>query len=43
MLANVKQIEQSCKDMNAGTAYALLAAVITKRPWDDIISGDINR
>lgn len=37
------QVERYCKKMNAGEAYALLAAVITQRPWDDIISYDMSR
>lgn len=38
-----KQIEHYCKKLNAGAAYTLLAAMLTLRPWDDIVSGDIDR
>jgi hypothetical protein len=37
------QIERYCKRMQAGDLYTLLAAMITQRPWDDIVSDDIGR
>ena len=42
-LGNAVQIEHYCKNMHAGMLYTLLAAMITQRPWDDIVSADINR
>lgn len=38
MLTDEKGIEQHCKHMNAGPAYPLLAAMLTLKPWDDIMS-----
>ena len=43
VLSNEKQIEHYCREMNAGPAYTLLAAIVTQRPWDDIVSNDIER
>lgn len=42
-LGNAVQIERYCKRMEAGDLYTLLAAMITARPWDDIVSDDLNR
>jgi hypothetical protein len=37
-------IEKYCREMNAGDLYPLLSAMLTLRPWDDIISNDdVNR
>jgi hypothetical protein len=37
-------IEKYCREMNAGDLYPLLSAMLTLRPWDDIISDDdVNR
>lgn len=39
-----QQVERYCKRMNAGGLHALLAAVITQRPWEDnIITYDTSR
>jgi aarF domain-containing kinase len=42
-LGNAIQIEQHCRNMHAGGLYTLLAAMITQRPWDDIVSDDMSR
>jgi len=42
-LGRGEQIEHYCKSMKAGDLYTLLAAMITQRPWDDIVSKDIDR
>lgn len=42
-LGKGEQIEKYCKSMQAGDLYTLLAAMITQRPWDDIVSKDIDR
>jgi aarF domain-containing kinase len=42
-LGDAVQIERYCKRMQAGDLYTLLAAMITQRPWDDIVSDDIGR
>ena len=36
-------IKEECQKMNSGPAYTLLAAMLTMRPWDDIVSDDVNR
>lgn len=33
-------IRDTCKEMNVGPAYTLLAAMLTMRPWDDIVNAD---
>lgn len=34
------EIRDTCKAMNVGPAYTLLAAMLTMRPWDDIVNED---
>eukprot|EP00605_Chrysophyceae_sp_TOSAG23-4_P000886 GSChrysophyteH1.ASY1.ANO1.977.1 assembled CDS len=34
------QIKASCINMHVGPAYTLLAAILTMRPWDDIVNED---
>jgi hypothetical protein len=29
--------------MKSGAAYTLLAAMLTMRPWDDVVSNDVDR
>ena len=29
--------------MKSGAAYTLLAAMLTMRPWDDVVSPDVER
>ena len=36
-------IKEECQKMNSGPAYTLLAAMLTMRPWDDIVSDDVQR
>ncbi len=36
-------IEKFCRRLGAGSAYALLAGMLTLKPWDDISSSDLNR
>jgi aarF domain-containing kinase len=43
VLSNPEQIQKYCKEMNAGEIYPLLASIVTKRPWDDIVSNDLDR
>lgn len=40
ILADETGIEKYGKKLNAGPLYALLAAVLTLKPWDSIISGE---
>lgn len=40
MLADESGIKENCMKMNAGKLYTLLAAMLTMRPWDDIIVKD---
>jgi aarF domain-containing kinase len=37
MLADLKGIENSCKEIGIGKAYPLFAAMLTARPYDEII------
>jgi aarF domain-containing kinase len=43
ILSDQKGIEKYCQSMNAGPAFPLLTAMLTLRPWDDIISANIDR
>ena len=36
-------IKEQCEKLNAGKAFTLLAAMLTMRPWDDIVSDDMGR
>ena len=38
-----KEIKANCEKMNAGAIYTLLAAMLTMKPWDDIVSDDMGR
>jgi aarF domain-containing kinase len=40
ILADEKGIEQYGKELSSGRSYALLAAVLTLKPWDSVISGE---
>jgi aarF domain-containing kinase len=40
ILADEKRIEKYCKRLNAGDLYTLLAAVLTLKSWDTVISND---
>ena len=37
MLSNEKLIKEHCEAMNAGTAYTLLAAMISRKSWEDLV------
>lgn len=43
IMSDQKAIENHCRALNAGNAYTLLAAMLTMRPWDDIVSDDMGR
>lgn len=34
---------EECQKMKSGAAYTLLAAMLTMRPWDDVVSKDVER
>lgn len=36
-------IKLKCEKLGAGKAFTLLAAMLTMRPWDDIVSDDMGR
>ena len=36
-------IRETCDELNCGKAYTLLAAMLTMRPWDDIVHKDRNK
>ncbi len=38
-----EEIKYRCTLMNAGKLYTLLAAMLTMKPWDDIVSDDMSR
>ena len=38
VLGDEKEIKLRCENLHVGQAYTLLAAVLTMRPWDDIVS-----
>jgi len=38
--ADEKEIKKRCANMNAGKIYTLLAAMLTMKPWDDIVADD---
>lgn len=40
---NAADIERHCRGLNAGSAFPLLAGLLTQRPWDDITSADMSR
>jgi aarF domain-containing kinase len=41
--SNEAEIKRNCELMNAGAIYTLLAAMLTMKPWDDVVSDDIGR
>jgi aarF domain-containing kinase len=41
-LAEVPAIREMCIKLGAGDMYPLLAAMLTARPWDDIVSPDLD-
>jgi aarF domain-containing kinase len=43
ILADQNGIAEHCESMNAGPAHPLLVAMLTLKPWDDIVSNDIDR
>jgi aarF domain-containing kinase len=43
ILGNATDIEMYCRRLHAGSAFTLLAGLLTQRPWDDITSADMNR
>lgn len=43
VLSDEAIIKDSCERMNSGPLYPLLAAMITQKPWDAIMSDDLNR
>jgi aarF domain-containing kinase len=40
---DVKAIKKHCSAMGAEELYPLMAAMLTKKPWDDIISTQTER
>ncbi len=40
VMGDENAIRDTCKAMNVGPAYTLLAAMLTMRPWDDIVNAD---
>ena len=40
ILGDKEQIKTACTNMNVGPAYTLLSAILTMRPWDDIVNED---
>ena len=43
VMSDEEGIKRCCEQLNAGQAYTLLAAILTMRPWDDIVSSDMQR
>lgn len=43
VLSDREEIEAQCRELNAGEAFPLLAAILTMKPWNDIISEDVDR
>jgi len=41
--SDLNEIKRCAGEMNAGDMYPLLAAMLTLRPWDDIVSHDMTR
>ena len=40
VLGDKQEIKRACIALNVGPAYTLLAAMLTMRPWDDIVNKD---
>jgi aarF domain-containing kinase len=40
VMGDEKGIKDTCNAMNVGPAYTLLAAMLTMRPWDDVVNQD---
>ena len=43
LLGDESEIKKYCTKLNAGHLYSLLAAVLTMKPWNDIVSKDMGR
>ena len=43
LLGDEIAIREYCTRLNAGQLYTLLAAVLTMKPWDDIVSDDMQK
>ena len=43
VMGDEKAIRETCDELNCGQAYTLLAAMLTMRPWDDIVHKDRNK
>eukprot|EP01031_Cornospumella_fuschlensis_P030613 gene30613-36989_t len=43
VLSDEVGIEKHCQSMNAGPLFPLLAAILTMKPWDDIMADDLNK
>lgn len=41
--SDVNDIKRYCADLKIGEVYPLFAAMLTLRPWDDIVSRDLNK
>ena len=41
--SNEQEIRRECEFLNAGKMYTLLTAMLTMRPWDDVVANDIDR
>ena len=43
VLSDESIIKEYAKSLNAGAMFTLLAAILTMKPWDDVVSDDLNR
>jgi aarF domain-containing kinase len=42
ILGDMQEIEKHCRNLKAGDAFPLLSAILTMKPWNDIISKDVD-
>jgi hypothetical protein len=42
VLARVETIRRVCLEMGTGELYPLLAAMLTARPWDDVVDPSLD-
>jgi 16S rRNA U1498 N3-methylase RsmE len=42
-MGDIKAIKEHCTEMGAQELYPLMAAILTKKPWDDIVSSRTER
>jgi aarF domain-containing kinase len=43
LMSDENGIRKYSHKLNAGDTFTLLAAILTMKPWDDIVSNDVNR